>query len=153
MRLTIVVAAQFMFEVDVFIVKVAISAIATELQASAAPIEAVIAIYLVACATLVITGGRLGDIHGTKNVSLAGVLGFTVTSLWCGLAQSGPGAGMYGTTAQIASAAGVAAIGAAFFAIEAAHSARLALFAAAALFALSIAACGAFLSWMRHAAA
>jgi uncharacterized membrane protein len=56
-------------------------------------------------------------------------------------------------TAQIANAAGVAAIGAAFFAIEAAYSARLALFAAAALFALSIAACAAFLSWMRRAAA
>jgi uncharacterized membrane protein len=60
---------------------------------------------------------------------------------------------MYGMTAQIANAAGVAAIGAAFFAIEAAYSARLALFAAAALFMLSIAACAAFLSWMRRAAA
>jgi len=48
---------------------------------------------------------------------------------------------------------GVAAIGAAFFAIEAAISARLALFAALALFALSIVATAAFLSWMRRAAA
>jgi len=38
-----------------------------------------------------------------------------------------------------------------FFAIEGAGSARLALFAASALFALSIVACAAFLSWMRHA--
>jgi len=68
-------------------------------------------------------------------------------------ASAGSGAGMYGMTAQIANAAGVAAIGAAFFAIEAAYSARLALFAAAALFMLSIAACAAFLSWMRRAAA
>jgi hypothetical protein len=58
---------------------------------------------------------------------------------------------MYGTTAQIANAAGVAAIGAVFFAMEGAGSARLALFAASALFALSIAACAAFLSWMRRA--
>jgi predicted MFS family arabinose efflux permease len=65
-------------------------------------------------------------------------------------ASAGSGAGMYGTTAQIANAAGVAAI---FFAIEGAGSARLALFAAAALFALSIAACAAFLSWMRRAIA
>jgi hypothetical protein len=50
-------------------------------------------------------------------------------------------------------AAGVAAIGAAFFAIEAAASARLALFAALALFALSIMTSAAFLSWMRRAAA
>ena len=60
-------------------------------------------------------------------------------------ASAGSGAGMYGTTAQIANAAGVAAIGGAFIAIEAAGSARLALFTASALFALSIVACAAFL--------
>jgi MFS family permease len=88
--LAIVVAAQFMFGVDAFIVNVAIPTIAVELHASSAQIESVIAIYLIAYATLVVTGGRLGDIYGTKKVFLAGVLGFTVTSLWCGLAQSGP---------------------------------------------------------------
>lgn len=87
--LAIVVAAQFMFGVDAFIVNVAIPTIAVDLHATPAQIESVIAIYLIAYATLVVTGGRLGDIHGTKNVFLAGVLGFTVTSLWCGLAQSG----------------------------------------------------------------
>src|ERR1700731_811983 len=87
--LAIVVAAQFMFGVDAFIVNVAIPTIAVELHASSAQIEAVIAVYLIAYATLVVTGGRLGDIYGTKkNVFLAGVLGFTVTSLWRGLAQS-----------------------------------------------------------------
>ena len=88
--LATVVAAQFMFGVDAFIVNVAIPTIAAELHASAAQIEAVIAIYLIAYATLVVTGGRLGDIYGTRNVFIAGVAGFTVTSLWCGLAQSGP---------------------------------------------------------------
>lgn len=87
--LAIVVAAQFMFGVDAFVVNVAIPTIAVDLQATPAQIESVIAIYLIAYATLVVTGGRLGDIHGTKNVFLAGVLGFTVTSLWCGLALSG----------------------------------------------------------------
>ncbi|MGH6643162.1 MAG: MFS transporter, partial [Bradyrhizobium sp.] len=88
--LAIVVSAQFMFGVDAFIVNVAIPTIAVELSASVAQIEAVIAIYLIAYATLVVTGGRLGDIYGTRNVFISGVLGFTVTSLWCGLAQSGP---------------------------------------------------------------
>jgi EmrB/QacA subfamily drug resistance transporter len=87
--LAIVVAAQFMFGVDAFIVNVAIPTIAAELKASAAQIESVIAVYLIAYATLVVTGGRLGDIHGTRNIFIGGVLGFTVTSLWCGLAQSG----------------------------------------------------------------
>jgi MFS family permease len=88
--LAIVVAAQFMFGVDAFVVNVAIPTIAVELHASTAEIESVIAIYLIAYATLIVTGGRLGDIYGTKGVFLAGVSGFTLTSLWCGLAQSGP---------------------------------------------------------------
>ncbi|ABE38013.1 major facilitator superfamily MFS_1 [Rhodopseudomonas palustris BisB5] len=88
--LAIVVAAQFMFGVDSFIVNVAIPTISTELNASSSQIEAVIAIYLIGYATLIVTGGRLGDIYGTKTVFLAGVFGFTLTSLWCGLAQSGP---------------------------------------------------------------
>jgi MFS family permease len=88
--LAMVVAAQFMFGVDAFIVNVAIPTIAVELHASPAQIESVIAIYLIAYATLVVTGGRLGDIYGTKGVFIAGVIGFTATSLWCGLAQSGP---------------------------------------------------------------
>jgi len=88
--LAIVVSAQFMFGVDAFIVNVAIPTIAAELNASPAEIEAVIAVYLIAYATLVVTGGRLGDIFGTKNIFIAGVAGFSLTSLWCGLAQSGP---------------------------------------------------------------
>jgi MFS family permease len=68
-------------------------------------------------------------------------------------ASAGSGAGMYGTTTQIANAAGVAAIGAVFFAVEAASSPMHALFAVFALFALSITTSAAFLNWMRRAAA
>jgi hypothetical protein len=67
-------------------------------------------------------------------------------------ASAGSGAGMYGTTTQIGNAAGVATLGAVFFATQAALSARLALLVSVALFALSITICAAFLSWMRHAA-
>ena len=87
--LAVVVAAQFMFVVDAFIVNVAIPSIRNDLQMSEAGIEAVIALYQIAFATLVITGGRLGDLHGRRNVFLLGLLGFTVTSIWCGLARSG----------------------------------------------------------------
>ncbi|WP_322515424.1 MFS transporter [Rhodopseudomonas palustris] len=87
--LAIVVSAQFMFGVDSFIVNVAIPTISAELNASSSQLEAVIAIYLIGYATLIVTGGRLGDIYGTRTVFLAGVVGFTLTSLWCGLAQSG----------------------------------------------------------------
>ena len=67
--------------------------------------------------------------------------------------SAGSASGMYGTTAQIANAAGVAAIGTAVFAIEATHSARPALFISSALFALAIVTAVAFLSWMRRASA
>jgi hypothetical protein len=65
-------------------------------------------------------------------------------------ASAGAACGIYGTTAQIANAAGVAAIGAVFFAIESNQSSRLALLTASALFVLSIIACAAFLTCMRR---
>ncbi|HYZ62318.1 MAG TPA: MFS transporter [Acetobacteraceae bacterium] len=87
--LATVAAGQFMLVVDAFIVNVAIPSIRTALDASGAEIEAVIAVYQIAFATLLVTGGRLGDIHGRKPVFLCGLLGFTLSSLWCGLAQTG----------------------------------------------------------------
>jgi MFS family permease len=87
--LSTVAAAQFMFVVDAFIVNVAIPTIRADLRIGAAEIEAVIAVYLIAYATLVIVGGRLGDLHGVKPVFLSGLAGFVMASVWCGLARSG----------------------------------------------------------------
>ena len=87
--LTVVVAAQFMFVVDAFIVNVAIPSIRADLAMSEAEIEAVIALYQIAFATLVIIGGRLGDLRGRRDVFLIGLLGFTAASIWCGVARSG----------------------------------------------------------------
>jgi MFS family permease len=82
-----VAAAQFMFVVDAL--NVAIPTIRADLRIGAAEIEAVIAVYLIAYATLVIIGGRLGDLHGVKPVFLTGLIGFILASVWCGLARSG----------------------------------------------------------------
>ena len=60
--------------------------------------------------------------------------------------------GMYGTTAQIANGAGVAAIGAVYFTVLSASPARVALLASFAVCALSVASCVLFLKWMRRAA-
>src|SRR6185369_6467959 len=87
--LTVVVAAQFMYVVDIFIVNVAIPAIRTDLNASTAQIESVIALYQIAYASIVITGGRLGDMYGARRLFLIGLIGFTATSLACGLAPTG----------------------------------------------------------------
>jgi EmrB/QacA subfamily drug resistance transporter len=87
--LGVVVAAQFMFVVDAFVVNVAIPTIRRDLGATAGEMEAVLALYQVAYAASVITGSRLGDIYGRRRIFMIGVLAFTATSLWCGLASSG----------------------------------------------------------------
>jgi EmrB/QacA subfamily drug resistance transporter len=89
--LAVVVAAQFMFVVDAFVVNVALPSIRTELGAGEGEIAAVVAIYQLAYATMVITGGRLGDILGRRKTFVAGVIAFTLASLWCGLAGSASG--------------------------------------------------------------
>jgi MFS family permease len=83
-----VAAAQFLAVADAFIVNVAIPAMRADLHAGAGEIQAVVAVYQIAYAALVITGGRLGDIVGRKRVFITGVLGFTLASLWCGLSGS-----------------------------------------------------------------
>jgi MFS family permease len=87
--LAVVVAAQFMYVVDIFIVSVAIPAIRADLNASAAQMESVIALYQIAYASMVITGGRLGDMYGARRLFLIGLIGFTATSIACGLATTG----------------------------------------------------------------
>lgn len=87
--LAVVVAAQFMFVVDAFVVNVAVPSIRAELHATIAETQGAIVIYQIAFAALIITGGRLGDIKGAKPVFLLGLIGFTLASLWCGLAHSG----------------------------------------------------------------
>jgi hypothetical protein len=79
---------------------------------------------------------------------LSGVVLFSVKP-----ASAGSGSGMYGTTAQIANAAGVAAIGAVFFAVAETYDAQAALVVSIALFVCSIETSAALLSWMRRASA
>ena len=86
--LAVVVGGQFMFVVDAFIVNVAMPSIRSDLQASGGAMDAVIAIFQLGFATLVILGGRLGDIWGRKRLFLIGLLGFTAASIDCGLAAS-----------------------------------------------------------------
>ncbi|MEU4064066.1 MFS transporter [Streptomyces wedmorensis] len=84
--LGVVLAAQFMALLDVFIVNVAAPTIRTELAASGAALQLVIAGYTIAYAVLLITGARLGDLLGHRRMYLAGLALFTAASLACGLA-------------------------------------------------------------------
>jgi MFS family permease len=85
-----VAAAQVLAVADACVVNVAVPSIRAGLHADAAEIQAVVAVYQIAYAVLAITGGRTGDIVGRKRVFLAGVIGFCVASLWCGLSRSAP---------------------------------------------------------------
>ncbi|MFB7274928.1 MFS transporter [Streptomyces sp. NPDC056244] len=84
--LAVVLAAQFMALLDVFIVNVAAPTIRTELDASGAALQLVIAGYTIAYAVLLITGARLGDLLGHRRMYLGGLAVFTAASLACGLA-------------------------------------------------------------------
>jgi EmrB/QacA subfamily drug resistance transporter len=87
--LAIVVAAQFMFVVDAFIVNVALPSVRADLHATPSEIQGVLALYQIAFAVLVVAGGRLGDIYSSKSIFLVGLFGFVISSLWCGFAGSG----------------------------------------------------------------
>ncbi|MFF4830418.1 MFS transporter [Streptomyces sp. NPDC001315] len=80
-------AAQFMALLDVFIVNVAAPTIGSDLHASGADLQLVIAGYTITYSVLLITGARLGDRLGHGRVHLVGLALFTAASLACGLAQ------------------------------------------------------------------
>jgi len=86
--LPVVLAGAFMTILDFFIVNVAIPSIQSDLGATAAQIQLVVAGYGLAYAVGLITGGRLGDIAGRRRMFIIGLIAFTVTSAACGLAPS-----------------------------------------------------------------
>ncbi|MFE7232585.1 MFS transporter [Streptomyces sp. NPDC002405] len=84
--LAIVMTAAFMDLVDVTIVNIAIPSIQQDAGASFSQIQWITAGYALAFAAGLITGGRLGDIHGRKRLFLLGIGGFTLASALCGFA-------------------------------------------------------------------
>ncbi|MFC8365346.1 MFS transporter [Streptomyces griseorubiginosus] len=86
--LAIVMTAAFMDLVDVTIVNIAIPSIRQDAGASVSQIQWITAGYALAFAAGLITGGRLGDIHGRKRLFLVGIGGFTLASALCGFAAN-----------------------------------------------------------------
>lgn len=84
----VLLAGAFLPPLDFFIVNVALPSIRQGLGATPAQIEWVISAYAATYAVFLITGGRLGDLFGRRRVFLAGMAGFGVASLICGLAAS-----------------------------------------------------------------
>jgi EmrB/QacA subfamily drug resistance transporter len=86
--LAVVLLAAFMQLLDATIVTVAAVPIQDDLDASYSQLQWLLAGYQLAFAVGLITGGRLGDVHGRRRMFLIGVVAFTLASLLCGLAPT-----------------------------------------------------------------
>jgi DHA2 family methylenomycin A resistance protein-like MFS transporter len=84
-------AGYFLVLLDVTIVNVALPRIGTDLNAGVETLQWVVDGYAVALASLLLTGGTVGDSRGHRRVVVAGFAVFGLASLACGLA---PGAGV-----------------------------------------------------------
>ncbi|MTD59037.1 DHA2 family efflux MFS transporter permease subunit [Amycolatopsis pithecellobii] len=75
----------FMILLDTTIVTIAIPAMVRDLHTSLNSVVWVLSVYLLTYAVPMLFTSRLGDRFGPKRVFLAGLIVFTLASLWCGL--------------------------------------------------------------------
>ncbi|MFI9200073.1 MFS transporter [Streptomyces sp. NPDC053048] len=84
--LAVLLAAQFMANVDTAIANIAAPSIQADLGASGGETGLVVSGYVVAYAVLLVSGARLGAAHGHRRIFNAGMALFTAASLACALA-------------------------------------------------------------------
>ena len=85
---SVVLIAGFMALLDVSIVNVALPSIESQLHASSAQVQWIVAGYSLSFGLVLIAAGKLGDIFGRRRLFLVGVAGFALASLGCGLAPT-----------------------------------------------------------------
>lgn len=86
--LPVLLTGAFLPILDFNVVNLALPSIRQELGATSSEVQFVISAYAATYAVFLITGGRLGDWLGRKQMFLAGVAGFTFASVLCGIAWS-----------------------------------------------------------------
>src|SRR5271170_429237 len=84
--LAVVLAAECMDLIDSTVVNVAAPQIARDFHASSTSLQWIVGGYPLAIAVGLITGGRLGDLVGRKQMFILGTAGFVFASTLCGLA-------------------------------------------------------------------
>jgi EmrB/QacA subfamily drug resistance transporter len=84
LKLLVILFGQLLTIMDIFIINVSIPSIQCDLHASHGEIQFMVAAYLIGFASLLITGGRLGDLYGRKKMYAIGLLAFMVSSVACG---------------------------------------------------------------------
>jgi EmrB/QacA subfamily drug resistance transporter len=82
--------ALFMIMLDNTVVNVALPAIRADLGISVSELEWTVAAYALTFASLLLTGGKLGDLLGRRLIFIIGLSVFTLSSLACGLSSSAP---------------------------------------------------------------
>ncbi|MGH2530285.1 MAG: MFS transporter [Actinomycetota bacterium] len=73
---------------DNTVVNVALPTISRDLSAGVSGLQWIVDGYVLAFASLLLTGGILGDRYGRKKTFLAGLILFTMASMACGLSQT-----------------------------------------------------------------
>src|SRR5256885_925395 len=79
-----------MIMLDNTVVNVALPAIRADLGISVSELEWTVAAYALTFASLLLTGGKLGDLLGRRRIFIIGLSVFTLSSLACGLSSSAP---------------------------------------------------------------
>jgi MFS transporter, DHA2 family, methylenomycin A resistance protein len=80
--------ALFMVMLDSTVVNLALPTIQRELNASMSELQWIVDAFVLALASLLLTGGTLGDMFGRRRAFMTGVALFTVGSVICALAPS-----------------------------------------------------------------
>ncbi|OJX70213.1 MAG: MFS transporter [Micrococcales bacterium 73-13] len=89
LALVALVLGAAMMMLDVTIVNVALPTLRASIGADESTLSWIVSGYALASGLTLIPAGRLGDRFGHKPVFLAGIVIFTLASLWCGLAADG----------------------------------------------------------------
>ncbi|RYG71775.1 MFS transporter [bacterium] len=84
----IILSATLLGVLDFLIVNLALPSIKETIGASEAQVQLTVAVYGLAFAVCLITGGRLGDLYGRRRIFQVGMAGFTFASALCGFAQT-----------------------------------------------------------------
>ena len=104
--------------VDSTVVNVALPAMQRDLGGGLALQQWVVDAYLLTLGSLLLVGGSLGDLFGSRRVFMIGIAGFGVTSLLCAVAPDGTllilARGLQGIAGAILTPAGLAVITATF---------------------------------------
>ncbi|WCB91535.1 putative transport protein HsrA [Baekduia alba] len=87
--LAVTLVAMFMAIFDFYVINIATPSLQSQLHASQATLELIIGGYTFTYASLLVFGGRLGDVFSYRRMFIVGMSLFTVSSLGCSVVANG----------------------------------------------------------------